>query len=191
MRFGYVFLLLLCLPLHAHAKSWKIIPEKSSVEFSALYGKDPITGAFPDFSAEIMFTPEKPEKSKIRFQFNLAKVSSSDKDAQSYLPLPDWFSADLYPVATFESTKVSKLSEKEYRVLGNLTIRDKTVPVELPFTLDIYQGDAADRDKQFARVVGKTTIKRLDFGVGQGEWSKTDVIQNDVGITVKLEAVTQ
>jgi polyisoprenoid-binding protein YceI len=33
---------------------------------------------------------------------------------------------------------------------------------------------------------GKTTLRRLDFGVGQGDWKATDQVGNDVGVSFAL-----
>jgi polyisoprenoid-binding protein YceI len=33
---------------------------------------------------------------------------------------------------------------------------------------------------------GKTSIRRLDFGVGQGEWKATDQVGNEVGVSFAL-----
>jgi polyisoprenoid-binding protein YceI len=35
-------------------------------------------------------------------------------------------------------------------------------------------------------MAGKTTIKRLDYGVGQGDWKATDQVGNDVGVSFAL-----
>jgi polyisoprenoid-binding protein YceI len=37
-------------------------------------------------------------------------------------------------------------------------------------------------------VKGKTTIKRSLFGVGQGDWSKTDAVKDDVLVEFVLAA---
>ena len=36
---------------------------------------------------------------------------------------------------------------------------------------------------------GQTAIKRLDFGVGQGDWKTTESVGNDVKITYKVSLV--
>ena len=62
--------------------------------------------------------------------------------------------------------------------------------VSLPFTLDTFKGDGSDAGKIFAQVNGSVVIRRLDFGVGQGEWASTGTIKDEVVVRVKLEAVT-
>ena len=50
----------------------------------------------------------------------------------------------------------------------------------------IFQLDEYTKDK--AHASGQTTIKRTDFGVGQGDWAKTDSVQDDVQINFSLTA---
>jgi polyisoprenoid-binding protein YceI len=36
---------------------------------------------------------------------------------------------------------------------------------------------------------GRTSIKRLDYGVGQGDWKATDQLANDVAVAFTLRLV--
>jgi len=35
-------------------------------------------------------------------------------------------------------------------------------------------------------MTGKTSVRRLDYGVGQGDWKATDQVGNDVGVSFAL-----
>jgi len=54
----------------------------------------------------------------------------------------------------------------------------------LPFTLKIAEAG----DKLRAEAKGETELKRLDFGVGSGQWRATDVVANEVRVTVNITA---
>lgn len=41
-----------------------------------------------------------------------------------------------------------------------------------------------------ATVDGQTALKRLDFGVGQGEWSDEAMVGNDITVNVHIEATS-
>ncbi len=70
----------------------------------------------------------------------------------------------------------------KYEADGTLTIRDKTVPTKLEFSFDEYS------DKE-AVAKGKTILRRNDFGIGQGEWKKTDEVKDEVELTFTLKAI--
>ena len=81
--------------------------------------------------------------------------------------------------------KIEKIDENQYIAHGELTLRGVTLPVDLPFTLTIVQ-DAAGQHT--ARMEGSTTLKRLDFGIGQGDWRDTSMVGNDVIVRVSISA---
>ena len=35
-------------------------------------------------------------------------------------------------------------------------------------------------------LTGKAVVKRLDFGVGEGEWADTELIPNDIAVGTKV-----
>ena len=86
-----------------------------------------------------------------------------------------------FPTASFTADKFVKTGDKTYQAMGTLTIRDKTVPVTLNFT-------AADYSATHALMKGTTTLKRTDFGVGQGEWADTKAIKDEVKIDFTIGA---
>ncbi len=167
---------------------WKILPDKSSIEWTAIYAGKEIKGTFPDFSSDIIFSPDHLDASKVGIKIVIENLKSSDKDAQDSLLSLDWFAVSKFPIATFETTAFRHIKDDNYEADGNLTIRDKTVKITLPFTLKFFEDGDTAPSTRYARVTGETIIKRVDFGVGQGDWQKTDVIANDVKVSVKIEA---
>lgn len=159
---------------------WKINPEQSECTFTATQNNAPIKGQFKDIKGEITFAPEKLAESYAKILINMNSASTSYKELSDILKTADWFDVKLFPEAVFKSNRFTKKGEKEYQVDGTLSIRDKTMSVSLPFIIDNYSKDKL-------QVHGSTTIKRSDFGVGQGDWSSTDEVKNDVKIDYKLD----
>src|SRR2546430_2200122 len=69
-----------------------------------------------------------------------------------------------------------------FEALGKLTIRGVTRDVRVPFTFR----NATENGVAVGYMSGKTTLRRLDFGVGQGDWKATDQLGNDVGVSFAL-----
>ena len=63
-------------------------------------------------------------------------------------------------------------------------MRDVTKDVTLPFTLDI----AEENGVLVAKAVGEITVKRLEYGVGQGQWQDTATVADEVVIGFDLTA---
>lgn len=172
--------------LEAATPSWKIVPHESTLVFTATQNNAPVKGKFTEFEGDIQFDPKQPESSKVTINVNTNSIDTSFKDIAETLKAADWLSTALFPKATFETTKITKQDDSHFEAIGNLTIRDKTIPTTMAFTLNEY-------DPKHAEVKGSASLKRTPFGIGQGEWSNTDEIKDDVIVdfTLKLVPVHQ
>ena len=100
------------------------------------------------------------------------------RETDAELPKPAWFDAAKHPSASFESTAIKALGEGRFEVAGKLAIKGAARDVVVPVAL----AQAGPR----SIATGAFTIKRLDFGIGEGEWSDTSIVANDVQVRFKL-----
>jgi len=176
-----VFIFSLFFAGSAMAENWKVIPQESKIEFKATQNHSPVTGGFPKFDAEINFSPEDLAGSNVKITVDLNEITASYDEASKTLKTADWFAVDVFPKAVFEAGSFTKTATNEYEAVGDLTIRDKKVPVKLKFTLDDYSAKAATAK-------GSTMLSRNAFGIGQGDWQKTDVVKDEVEVTFTIKA---
>jgi polyisoprenoid-binding protein YceI len=174
--------LLLISPLMlAAVPTWKMVPADSSISFIATQNDAPVKGQFKKFEGDIAFDPSQLNESHVNISVTLSSVTTSYDEVVKALQSPDWFNPKVFPKAEFKSTSFTKTGDKTYQANGILTIRDKTIPVVLIFTLKEYTDTKAS-------VVGSTNLKRTDFGVGQGEWAKTDGVKDEVKVDFTINA---
>lgn len=174
-------LIFIASPALAEVPAWTVVKEKSALKFFAIQNSAPVEGRFNDFTADIRFDPEHADQSSIAVEVNIASVQVANEDVQKNIILPEWLSAEAFPKAIFKSGKITRTpSSNDYFAEGNLTLRGKTLPVVLNFTLK-QTGDVAV-------ATGFVTIKRNEFGVGQGQWTKDDVIKNEVRVEFRIFA---
>ncbi len=160
---------------------YELIKEKSHLKFVAIQNNAPVTGVFNEFDAEISIDYVKADEGKIKATIKTGSVSTDYEEIEKNLKLPDWLAVNAFPDAKYETTKIMQVpGSTDYYAEGNLTLRDKTVPVMLNFQIKDY-GDTAIAE-------GYATVKRNDFGVGQGDWVKTDVIKNEVRVEFRIAA---
>lgn len=178
-----VIIIFLLSPLIAFADitSWKIIPNESTLTFTATQNGAPVTGTFKNFSGSINFDPTQLDKSSVKIIVNVGSISDPYHELSDTLKTADWFNVKLFPQAIFQSTGFTKTGDKTYQAKGTLTIRDKTQPIVLNFTQEEYS-------QTKAKMTGSTTIKRTVFGVGQGEWSDTKAVKDDVQVNFTVSA---
>jgi polyisoprenoid-binding protein YceI len=163
------------------AADWKIVPNESSLAFSATQNNAPLKGVFPSFTGSIQFDPADLKSSHVEIDVDLLSVKTGDGEIADTLKSADWFSTKVFPKAVFKADSFVKTGDKTYQANGTLTLRDKTQPLILNFTLENY---AAAK----ALAKGTAVVKRTQFGVGQGDWAKTDAIKDDVQVEFTLSA---
>jgi len=178
-----IIFLFLLLPLIAFAEipSWTIIPNESTLTFTATQNGAPVTGKFTRFSGEINFDLAQLDKSNVEIIVNVGSISDPYNELSDTLMSSDWFNTKIFPQAIFQSTGFIKTGDKTFQAKGTLTIRDKTQPIVLNFTQEEYSPTKA-------KITGSTTIKRTAFGVGQGEWSDTKAVKDDVQVNFTINA---
>lgn len=177
--------LLFCLLAPLVAKSaipeWQIDPNQSSLSFTATQNGAPVTGQFKTFKGKILVDPNNYQASSIDIIVDMNSITTSYEDIKNTLISPDWFNVKLFPTAEFKAKDFKKMGENQYQATGTLSIRGKTVPVTLTFTTE-------EPSKDTGVVVGSTTLKRIAFGIGQGEWSNTNQIKDEVKVDFKVVA---
>jgi polyisoprenoid-binding protein YceI/cytochrome b561 len=158
---------------------WTVLPG-STLGFSTSWGGQPLTGRFERWTADVVFSPDALDRSRVTVSIDLASVNTGDAQRDATLPSDDWFDATHHPKAVFTAAKFEKTGEGRYVAHGTLQLRGVTKPQDLPFRL-IIGGDAA-------QVSGTASLDRTAFGVGQGEFKATDQIPAKVAIRVALKA---
>lgn len=151
--------------------------------FSARWNGEPVEGTFARWSANILFSPEALEGSKIDVSIDLGSVDTGDGQRDGTLTGSDFFDTGRFAKATYRASKFRSLGGNRYRADGTLTLRGVSKPVPLNFTLDI-NGDKA-------RAKGSATIDRTSFGVGQGDYASTAEIAGPVAVSFDFQATAR
>ncbi|MEO6801090.1 MAG: YceI family protein [Rhodanobacter sp.] len=173
-----ILLLAFALPGLAAGTDYTMQAASSQLGFSAVFQGESFDGHFAQWTAAISYDPAHLAASKFDVSATLASVKTGDSDRDSALPGEAFFDTARFPKAHFVSTGFRHDGDK-MMVDGNLTLRGVTRPVSLDITFK-PQASGATLD-----VVG--TVKRLNFGVGSGDYADTSVIGADVKIKAHLQ----
>lgn len=123
-------------------------------------------GRFNKFSGKLREDAKDLTKSSVEFSADVASIDTAVEARDNHLRTPDFFDVAKYPKMTFKGTKVEKKGDG-YVVTGDLTIKDKTKSVSIPFKhygpLKMTVGDMSTR---VGVVADPIVIKRSDFGIG-------------------------
>jgi cytochrome b561/polyisoprenoid-binding protein YceI len=159
---------------------WLVQPG-STLGFSTSWGGQGLQGRFERWRADILFSPQALDRSKVAVTIDLASVNTGDAQRDAALPSPDWFDTAEHPRAVFTATKFEKTGADRYLAHGALQLRGVTRPQDLAFRL-IIDGDRAKAN-------GSASLDRTVFGVGQGDFKGTDQIPGKVAVTFALKAM--
>lgn len=163
--------------LSAHAAGQTLVPAQSEVTFVAKQLGVPLQGRFKRFQAQVAFDPKALATSQIAFELDLGSVSLN-ADADAELPKAEWFNVPKFPKATFQSTAIQALGGGKFQVLGKLAIKGQARDLVLPVTLTQAKG--------LSTATGAFTLKRLDYRIGEGDWTDTSIVANEVQVQFKL-----
>jgi polyisoprenoid-binding protein YceI len=165
--------------------TWSIDPVWSSLEFEVRkLGLIPIKGRVPGFSGTI----EGGDDASIAGTVDATSITTFDETRDGHLQSPDFFDSERYPELSFSSTKVSTDGD-EVRVLGDLTIKGTTKPIELEGKFLGTGPDLAGNERIGLELEG--TIDRTEFGL---EWNAPlpgggFLLPNDVKLRATFAAV--
>jgi len=155
-----------------------LIADKSEVVFVSSQMGVPVDGSFSKFQAQVNLDPTRLQSSSVSFTVDVSSVDFPSDDVQKELAKPDWFDTAHFPKAEFKSSRIRDLGGGRYEISGTLTIKGRAREVTFPVSLS--------RSGTITFVTGTLTIKRLRFGIGQGEWGDTSLVADDVQIKFKI-----
>lgn len=156
---------------------WKVIsPEKVIVNFKLV--NNGTQGTFTGIDASFDFDETDISKSHFKATVNVNSISTQDSARDAHLLNEDFFDATKYPTITFVSTGIDKTKEG-FLAKGNLTMKDQTHPIEVPFT---FMRDKAGNGS----FKGTMLVSPSKFGVTKGEKRKDEMVSVSVEIPFKL-----
>lgn len=99
-------------------------------------------------------------ESRIRVVVETGSVYTGNEDRDEHLRNEDFFHVERFPEMVFESSRITG-SRERLRVRGNLTVKDRTVPIEIPLSLDWVRLDG----RRAVHAVGEGTVSRRALGL--------------------------
>ena len=168
--------------------TWTIDPTHSEIGFKVQHMMfTNVSGRFNQFEATIENQDEAFETSKINFSTDVNSVDTSNTDRDNHLKSADFFDADNFPKLTFTSTEIQKITDGEYKISGDLTIKDVTKNISFETEYSGFMKDPWGNTKIGLSLNGK--INRKDFGLTWNAALETGGVL--VGEDIKLIAEVQ
>src|SRR2546430_10328108 len=170
--------------------SWTVDPMHTQVEFSAKHmGLMTVKGHFTSVRAAIDLNEDDFTVSSVEATIDTHSLITNDARRDAHLKSPDFLDVEHFPTITFKSTRIERAAHDQYRMTGDLTIKDVTRPVSLDV---VYSGQAKDpMGNMHAGFSAYTTINRKDWGLSWNVALETGglLVGDQIKIALEIEAL--
>lgn len=168
---------------------FNIDPAHSYVGFNVRHlGVSNVKGKFTRFDGYIVLNETDVTKSKVSVTIETGSIDTSNDRRDEHLRSADFFEAERYGNLTFVSTRIER-SPEGLVLVGDLTIRDVTKEVQIPFELAGPVTTQSGRQRLGAE--GTLRVNRFDYGL---QWNRiqeaVQVVGDEVRIELNIEANT-
>jgi polyisoprenoid-binding protein YceI len=153
-----------------------VLADKSRIGFSFKQMGVTMDGRFRKFSAQVLFDTDKPTQARGRVDIDLNSVDAGSSEADQEVLGKSWFHVAAHPKASFLLEGMKPVGSGQYEAAGRLTLKGQTRELRVPLKLS-PQGV----------LTGSFVLRRADFGIGEGMWTKFDIVANEVTVHLALE----
>jgi polyisoprenoid-binding protein YceI len=160
------------------AGSFTADPATSRLEFTGVQAGAEFKGVFHKFTASVDFSPDALAAAKFDVVIDLGSEDTQDKDRDGTIRGADVFDVAHFPSAHYV-TRIFSKTAAGYTAVGSLTLRGVTKDVPIAFKFSPAAGGGGS-------LSGTAELKRLDFGVGQGDWKSTEWVADAVKVSFTL-----
>jgi len=169
---------LVCLTLPAAAAS--IDPNRSSLTATFRQMNVPVEGAFKRISGDVVFDVARPQDARAALDIDLASfdLGPGTEDYAVETRRKDWFDTTRFPRATFTIAGARPLGGDRFEARGKLSLKGRV--------LDLVANVVRRSEAGVQVFEGQLPIRRLAFGIGEGEWRDPSVVADEVVVRFRL-----
>jgi polyisoprenoid-binding protein YceI len=151
-----------------------------------------VTGEFKNITGSFQYNAADPTLSVVEATIDASSIETREANRDAHLRSADFFDVENYPNLTFRSKKFEKAGEGEYKVTGDLTIKDVTREVVL--NVEGPTGELKDPwGNSRIGVTATTHINRKDFGLTWNVALEAGgiLVGDDIKIAIEAEFTKQ
>lgn len=170
--------------------NWNIDGTHSSIGFTVrhmVFSK--VRGRFATYTANLALDEADLTRSTIEVSIDAASIDTGTDQRDGHLRSPDFFDVEKYPQLRFRSTRIEKVDDESYRMIGELTIRDVTREVVLDVEATGKGKDPWGNER--LGFVAKTSFNRKDYGLNWNQLLEAGgvLVGDKIDIELDIQAV--
>lgn len=172
--------------------TWALDPTHSELLFRVRHLMiASVKGEFRKFNVTLQVNGDDFSGASVSASVDIDSIDTNNADRDGHLKSPDFFDMASHPAMTFNSTSVTKSSDTDYVLHGDLTIKGVTKSVAVQVEFGGMNKDPWGNEK--AGYSFSTTINRNDFGLTWNAALETGgvLVSEEVKISGELQFVKQ
>lgn len=174
------------LPADAATATYAIDQRYGSIRFTVRHlGVFASTGRFDRFRGSLEIDPAHPDHARIKVVIDAASLDMAWSEAAAMLRSSDFFDVAHYPTIVFRSIAVVPLSDRRYRIDGQLDMRGIRRAQDFEAVLLDTHTDSA-RHRRIAEFAVSGALARSDYGMRADRL----LISDQVRITIRIRIET-
>jgi polyisoprenoid-binding protein YceI len=170
---------------------WNLDPAHTLVEFSAKHLMiSTVKGRIAGVEGAIALDEADPTNSSVEVTLDAKTLDTRIEPRDQHLRSADFLDVEKFPTIKFKSTEIQG-DEQNFKLTGDLTIRDVTRPITLDVTYEGRTKDPWGGERVGFSATGK--LDRRDYGLTWNVLLESGglTVSNDIKIQVEVEAVKQ
>lgn len=171
---------------------WVLDPSHSELGFKVKHLMvTNVSGSFNNFSVTAETISDDFTNATVEFSADTTSITTNSEQRDEHLKSADFFDTANFPAITFKATKFEKISDDEYNLTGDLTIKGVTKSEKLKVEFGGVVKDPWGNTKAGFTVTGK--INRKDFGLSWNAVLETGgvMVSEEVRINSEIQLIKQ
>jgi polyisoprenoid-binding protein YceI len=169
------------------AGTYNVDPTHSNVGFAVRHmGIATVRGQFKTFAGTVDASGDAP---RLEGTVEVASVDTGDENRDGHLQAPDFFDAAQFPQITFHSTQTEADADGTLKLVGEITIKGVTQPIELTGELAENGQDPWGNDRIGFELTGKIDRREFDLKWNQTLPNGNLLVANEVKLVISVSAV--
>ena len=150
--------------LQAQQSTWSFDNAHSKITFSVTHLViSEVTGYFSTFKGDVTSYSDDFANSQINFEIDAASINTDNEGRDKHLKSPDFFDTEKYPKITFKGKSFTKVDEKNFKLVGDFTMKDVTKTITLDVTYGGTIKDPWGNTKAGFKIKG--SVDRFDYNL--------------------------
>ena len=169
-------------------QTWAIDPTHSNVEFAVKHLMIAnVKGRFADVAGTLTADTDDPTNVGVDVTIGVSSIDTRQEQRDAHLRSPDFFNADEWPTMQFVGKRTTGDTSGEFKLIGDLTIRDVTREVALDVTNEGSTIDPWGNARMGFSAKGK--IDRRDYGLTWNQALEAGgfVVGDEIKISIDVE----